>query len=61
VLVLVVVDEPSTGSHYGGTVAAPAAAEILRQTLAHLRVPPDEPVPQRMDDRADVPDSRDKH
>ncbi len=43
VLVLVVVDEPSVGeSHYGGTVAAPAAAEILRQTLAYLRVPPDE-------------------
>jgi cell division protein FtsI (penicillin-binding protein 3) len=40
VLVLVVVDEPSGGgSHFGGTVAAPAAAEILRQTLAYLRVP----------------------
>jgi cell division protein FtsI (penicillin-binding protein 3) len=60
VLVLVVVDEPSTGSHYGGTVAAPAAANILRQTLAHLRVPPDESAPQRMEDTADVPDSRDK-
>jgi cell division protein FtsI (penicillin-binding protein 3) len=42
VIVLVVVDEPSTGgSHYGGTVAAPAAAEILRQTLAYLRMPRD--------------------
>ncbi len=42
VLVLVVVDEPRTsGSHFGGTVAAPAAAEILRQTLAYLRVPRD--------------------
>jgi cell division protein FtsI (penicillin-binding protein 3) len=60
VLVLVVVDEPSTGSHYGGTVAAPAAAEILRQTLAHLRVPPDEPGPWRMGDTADVPDARDR-
>ena len=40
VIVLVVVDEPTTsGSHYGGTVAAPAAAEILRQTLSYLRVP----------------------
>jgi cell division protein FtsI (penicillin-binding protein 3) len=44
VLVLVVVDEPTTnGNHYGGTVAAPAAAAILRQTLSHLHVPPDEP------------------
>ena len=43
VLVLVVVDEPTTnGMHYGGTVAAPAAAAILRQTLGHLHVPPDE-------------------
>jgi hypothetical protein len=42
VVVLVVVDEPSLGgSHYGGTIAAPAAAEILRQTLAYLRVPRD--------------------
>jgi cell division protein FtsI (penicillin-binding protein 3) len=43
VLVLVVVDEPTTnGSHYGGTVAAPSAAEILRQTLIHLRVAQDD-------------------
>jgi cell division protein FtsI (penicillin-binding protein 3) len=43
VIVLVVVDEPSVGgSHFGGTVAAPAAAEILRQTLGYLKVPPDE-------------------
>ncbi len=42
VLVLVVVDEPTTsGTHYGGTIAAPAAAEILRQTLGYLRVPRD--------------------
>jgi cell division protein FtsI/penicillin-binding protein 2 len=35
VLVLVTVDEPTRGGpdHYGGTVAAPAAAEILRQVL----------------------------
>ena len=40
VVVLVVVDEPVGGpNHYGGTVAAPAAAELLRQTLVHLRVP----------------------
>jgi cell division protein FtsI (penicillin-binding protein 3) len=43
ILVLVVVDEPMTnGTHYGGLVAAPAAAAILRQTLIHLQIAPDE-------------------
>ncbi len=37
-LVLVVVDEPSVGkTHYGGTIAAPAAAEILKQALNQLQ------------------------
>lgn len=40
VLVLVVVDEPAgKGERFGGTVAAPAASEILKKTLVHLRVP----------------------
>lgn len=38
-LVLVVVDEPSVGkTHYGGTIAAPAAAEILKHALRQLQV-----------------------
>lgn len=42
VIVLVVVDEPQSGStHYGGTIAAPAAAKILSRSLVYLRVPPD--------------------
>ena len=46
VLVLVVVDEPTTnGAHYGGTVAAPAAAGILRQTLIHLQIAPEAGLP----------------
>lgn len=43
VLVLVSVDEPTVsvgGEHFGGSIAAPAAGEILRKTLAHLHVPP---------------------
>lgn len=45
VLVLVLVDEPTLGAnHNGGSVAAPAAAEILKKTLVHLRVPPERPV-----------------
>lgn len=43
VLVLVVVNEPAVGNeHFGGTIAAPAAADILRNALVHLRVPYDE-------------------
>lgn len=38
VLVLVMVDEPTApGRHYGGTVAAPAAAEILAQSVDRAR------------------------
>ena len=45
VLVLVVVDEPqSDANHYGGTIAAPAAAWILNRTLLYLGVPPDQDV-----------------
>lgn len=40
VLVLVVVNEPSVGeNHYGGTIAGPPAAEILRKTLLYLHEP----------------------
>jgi cell division protein FtsI/penicillin-binding protein 2 len=35
VLVLVSADEPTAGSYFGGTVAAPAAADILRQALRY--------------------------
>jgi len=37
-VVLVSLDEPR-GSYYGGTVAAPAAGEILKRSLKHLGVP----------------------
>lgn len=32
---------PSKGHYYGGRVAAPVAREIMRRSLAYLRVPPD--------------------
>jgi cell division protein FtsI/penicillin-binding protein 2 len=45
VLVMILVDEPSVsvnGEHFGGSVAAPAAGELLHHALVRLKVPPDE-------------------
>ena len=39
-LCAVVVDEPQSGSIYGGTVAAPAFAQIMSFALPYLRIPP---------------------
>jgi cell division protein FtsI (penicillin-binding protein 3) len=39
-LCAVVVDEPASGSIYGGTVAAPAFGQIMSFALPYLRVPP---------------------
>jgi len=39
VVALVSLLAPSKGSHYGGTVAAPACREILHRTLRYLNVP----------------------
>lgn len=53
VLVLIVVNEPSVGTHhYGGTIAGPPAAEILKQTLVYLRVPFDNSVYDQVEQTA---------
>ncbi len=39
VVILVIIDEPE-GSHYGGTVAAPAFKKIAHETLNYLNIPP---------------------
>ena len=39
--IVVVVDEPTVGSRYGGTVAGPAWAEIAGGSLRHLGITPD--------------------
>ena len=49
VLVIVSVDEPSiahNGEHFGGSVAAPAAGELLRKCLQRLQVPASGKPPQ---------------
>lgn len=45
-LVLVVmIDEPATGEHFGGVVAAPVFSSVMSAALSLLNIPPDE-VPQ---------------
>jgi hypothetical protein len=42
---MISVDEPSVslnGEHFGGSVAAPAAGELLHHALVRLKVPTDE-------------------
>ena len=40
-IVSVMVDEPTVGSVYGGTVAAPVFSEVVQQTLRLMGVQPD--------------------
>jgi cell division protein FtsI (penicillin-binding protein 3) len=35
------IDEPSAGSYYGGTVAGPVFGEVVQQTLRMMGVAPD--------------------
>ena len=44
-LCAVIVDEPQTGSIFGGTVAAPAFGQIMSFALPYLNVEPGEPAP----------------
>ncbi|MEH3086180.1 MAG: penicillin-binding protein 2 [Xylophilus ampelinus] len=44
IIVAVMVDEPSAGSYYGGTVAGPVFSEVVSQTLRLMGVQPDKDV-----------------
>ncbi|MFZ6756782.1 peptidoglycan D,D-transpeptidase FtsI family protein [Undibacterium sp. Ji50W] len=44
VIVAVMIDEPSVGGYYGGTVAAPVFAAITANILRSMNVPPDSSV-----------------
>jgi len=49
VVVAVMIDEPSAGEYYGGTVAAPVFAQVMERALRLLAVPHDAPLePVRM-------------
>jgi cell division protein FtsI (penicillin-binding protein 3) len=41
IVVAVMVDEPSAGTYYGGTVAGPVFSEVVQQTLRLMSVLPD--------------------
>jgi cell division protein FtsI (penicillin-binding protein 3) len=46
IVVAVSVDEPTAGSHFGGSVSGPVFSSIVGDTLRTLNVPPDMPVKQ---------------
>lgn len=39
IAILVIIDEPSVGAYYGGTIAAPVAKIVLEETLNYLEIP----------------------
>jgi len=43
-VVAVMIDEPSAGEHYGGSVAAPIFSQVMQGALRLLRVPHDAPL-----------------
>lgn len=53
---LVVVDEPSLGSYYGGAVAAPVVGKIMEDTLKYLGVEPQYTTEEKTTIDVSVPD-----
>jgi cell division protein FtsI (penicillin-binding protein 3) len=43
-IVAVMIDEPSAGQYYGGTVAAPVFSRVAAEALRMLAVQPDAPI-----------------
>jgi cell division protein FtsI (penicillin-binding protein 3) len=43
-IIAVMLDEPSAGKHYGGTVAAPVFSQVMANALRILNVPHDAPI-----------------
>ena len=41
IIVAVMIDEPSAGQYFGGTVAAPVFSEVVQQSLRMMTVAPD--------------------
>lgn len=54
-VMVVVIDEPTTGGYYGGVVAAPVFSTVMREALRILNVAPDDPAAPIMAARQDDP------
>ncbi|MEO5861145.1 MAG: penicillin-binding protein 2 [Burkholderiales bacterium] len=48
-VIAVMIDEPSAGHHYGGTVAAPVFSKVMGEALRSLAVAPDAPLKEWSD------------
>ncbi|MEQ1669048.1 MAG: penicillin-binding protein 2, partial [Sulfuriferula sp.] len=46
-IIAVMVDEPSAGQYYGGTVSAPVFKKVMQGALRQLDVAPDKPITQK--------------
>jgi cell division protein FtsI (penicillin-binding protein 3) len=62
ITVAVVIDTPTVGSGYGGTVSAPVFAQVAQEVLEYLGVPHDQPLKSKKElllAKADVKDAMD--
>ncbi len=59
-IIAVMVDEPSAGQYYGGTVAAPVFSRIMAGALRMLAVTPDMPTQNMVLPPPDVPEVREE-
>lgn len=59
-IIAVMVDEPSAGQYYGGTVAAPVFSRIMAGALRLLAVPPDMPMQNMLLPPGDAPEIREE-
>ena len=59
-IIAVMIDEPSAGQYYGGTVAAPVFSRIMTGALRMLAVTPDMPTQNMLLPPADAPEVREE-